>query len=261
MNTQLITTAVKLSSALLFLALFVSSCGQDMTGTADNSIQSSAVSSTTNAEGGNACDPGTFSPDGLSPCEPAPKGTFVADFGATEATPCPVGRYQDEVGQTSCKLAPAGSYVDQPGSEQAISCPAGTFQSLEGQTSCNEAPAGFFVAVAGAIQATACPAGKYQPETGQTSCIDAPEGSFVGVTGAAQATLCPVGTFSDFTGASACTTCDAGFTTTGPGATFCVLEVNNPTTKDDCKKGGWKDFDFKNQGQCVRFVETGKDSR
>jgi len=37
--------------------------------------------------------------------------------------------------------------------------------------------------------------------------------------------------------------------------------VTDPTTKDDCKKGGYEDFGFKNQGQCVRFVETGKDSR
>lgn len=35
----------------------------------------------------------------------------------------------------------------------------------------------------------------------------------------------------------------------------------NPATKDDCKKDGWKAFGFENQGQCVRFVETGKDSR
>ena len=35
----------------------------------------------------------------------------------------------------------------------------------------------------------------------------------------------------------------------------------DPATKDDCKKGGWSDFGFKNQGQCVRFIETGVDSR
>jgi hypothetical protein len=35
----------------------------------------------------------------------------------------------------------------------------------------------------------------------------------------------------------------------------------DPTTSDDCKKGGWADFGFTNQGQCVRFVETGLDSR
>jgi hypothetical protein len=32
-----------------------------------------------------------------------------------------------------------------------------------------------------------------------------------------------------------------------------------PTSADRCKKGGWGDFpQFKNQGSCVRFVQTGK---
>ena len=35
----------------------------------------------------------------------------------------------------------------------------------------------------------------------------------------------------------------------------------DPQTKDDCKNGGWEQYGFRNQGQCVRFVETGKDSR
>jgi hypothetical protein len=35
----------------------------------------------------------------------------------------------------------------------------------------------------------------------------------------------------------------------------------DPQTSDDCKKGGWSDFGFRNQGQCVRYVETGLDSR
>jgi len=34
-----------------------------------------------------------------------------------------------------------------------------------------------------------------------------------------------------------------------------------PLTKGDCMGGGWKEHGFKNQGQCVRFVETGQDSR
>lgn len=40
-----------------------------------------------------------------------------------------------------------------------------------------------------------------------------------------------------------------------------ILQVPEPETKNDCKKGGWEDYGFKNQGQCVRFVNTGKDSR
>ena len=34
-----------------------------------------------------------------------------------------------------------------------------------------------------------------------------------------------------------------------------------PVVRDDCKNGQWADFGFRNQGQCVRFVETGVDSR
>lgn len=34
-----------------------------------------------------------------------------------------------------------------------------------------------------------------------------------------------------------------------------------PMVKDDCKKGGWEEYGFKNQGQCIRFVQTGQDSR
>jgi hypothetical protein len=33
------------------------------------------------------------------------------------------------------------------------------------------------------------------------------------------------------------------------------------SSKDDCRDGAWAVFGFSNQGQCVRFVETGKDSR
>lgn len=35
----------------------------------------------------------------------------------------------------------------------------------------------------------------------------------------------------------------------------------DPVTKDECKNGGWEDFGFQNQGQCIRFVNTGQDSR
>lgn len=36
----------------------------------------------------------------------------------------------------------------------------------------------------------------------------------------------------------------------------------DPTSKVECKENdGWKDLGFKNQGQCIRFVNTGKDSR
>lgn len=39
------------------------------------------------------------------------------------------------------------------------------------------------------------------------------------------------------------------------------ITVPDPESKNDCKKDGWMDFGFKNQGQCIRFVNTGQDSR
>jgi hypothetical protein len=55
------------------------------------------------------------------------------------------------------------------------------------------------------------------------------------------------------------TTAPAGFTD----ATGLVMKFisANPRTAEECKDGGWERFGFKNQGQCVRFVQTGKDSR
>jgi hypothetical protein len=31
-----------------------------------------------------------------------------------------------------------------------------------------------------------------------------------------------------------------------------------PTSKEHCKRGGWRAFDFENQGQCVAFVNRGE---
>ena len=38
--------------------------------------------------------------------------------------------------------------------------------------------------------------------------------------------------------------------------------IGPPTDADPCKGGGWREFNFpksfKNQGDCIRFVNTGK---
>jgi hypothetical protein len=40
-----------------------------------------------------------------------------------------------------------------------------------------------------------------------------------------------------------------------------VTTFDDPLTKDDCMNGGWEAFGFSNQGECIRFVNTGQDSR
>jgi len=80
------------------------------------------------------CTAGTYL-DGTT-CVPAPAGSFVPVDGATEATLCPVGTYQDEEGQTSCILADIGFFVDVAGAVAQTPCPAGTTTIATGSTSC-----------------------------------------------------------------------------------------------------------------------------
>ena len=118
------------------------------------------------------CAPGEFSVTGEAPCTPAPVGTFVDTEGATEATDCPVGFYQDEVGQTFCEPAAPGTFVDITGAAAATLCPLGTFQPNSGATSCLLAPIGTYVDFKGAIAATNCPPGTTTEFTGATSVDD-----------------------------------------------------------------------------------------
>ncbi len=231
MNTKNIYQSIyRIKSGLLPLVLLLSvlviSCNQDVTGSADEAVTSAQITTLANLDN-TQCQPGFISVDGLAPC-----------------TPCPAGKYQDEAGKTFCKDAEPGTFVSLPGAIAASKCPLGRYQNEAGQTSCYS-----------------CSLGTYQDETGQTSCKLAEPGSFVATEDAVQAALCPIGTFSDVFGAAECTPCAIGETTDGPGATACILVANDPATKADCMKGGWEAFGFKNQGQCVRFIETGKDSR
>lgn len=54
---------------------------------------------------------------------------------------------------------------------------------------------------------------------------------------------------------------DAGYNVTSAPVTLSLLVTTDPETRDDCKNGGWAQYGFKNQGQCIAFVNTGHDSR
>jgi len=66
-----------------------------------------------------------------------------------------------------------------------------------------------------------------------------------------------------FTSSADFPTIPGAFDTTFNGGddAFVTKLTQNPTTKQQCKHGGFQQFGFKNQGQCIRFVQTGKDSR
>jgi hypothetical protein len=58
---------------------------------------------------------------------------------------------------------------------------------------------------------------------------------------------------------SAPTDCtDGGVRGTIPGGEITVIDAQPfPTSKDQCKGDGWKQFGLKNQGQCIAFVNHG----
>jgi len=53
-----------------------------------------------------------------------------------------------------------------------------------------------------------------------------------------------------------------GFAIAAVGSDGEIRVLDEPTSKDDCKNGGWRDFtsprEFKNQGDCIQYVNTGK---
>lgn len=47
----------------------------------------------------------------------------------------------------------------------------------------------------------------------------------------------------------------------GDGLTYDFEPSASPESRDDCKQGGWEAYGFANRGQCIRYVNTGQDSR
>jgi hypothetical protein len=47
-------------------------------------------------------------------------------------------------------------------------------------------------------------------------------------------------------------------TTTVPGSTTTTTPSGAPTSKQQCMNDGWQSFGFRNQGQCIAFVNTGR---
>lgn len=149
---------------------------------------------------------------------------------------------QDVTGSSYEGIQPTNQSTHVTSSASVITCRIGTFLNESGV--CQP-----------------CSIGTYQDEEGQLECKRAEPGSFVSEEGAIEASRCSIGFFSNTFGATECTECSEGEMTDGEGATTCIIINDDPVTKEDCKKGGWDEYGFKNQGQCIRFVVTGKDIR
>ncbi|XP_011951190.2 signal peptide, CUB and EGF-like domain-containing protein 2 isoform X4 [Ovis aries] len=128
--------------------------------------------------GGNQCglcQPGEYSADGFTPCQPCARGTF-----------------QPEAGRTSCFPCGGGLPTKHPG--------ATSFQDCETRVQCS--PGHFYNTTT--HRCIRCPAGTYQPEFGKNHCVSCPGNTTTDFDGSTNITQCKNrrcgGELGDFTG-------------------------------------------------------------
>ena len=123
------------------------------------------------------CDPGYFCTGAaVKPtqfkCGP---GKFSL-AGASQETPCPIGRYNQEHGRSACLECPNGFYCPNVSTISYLDCPKGYY--------CN----------AGTSVPERCPVGRFSADTNlfnSTDCLTCPEGNYCSTPGATSPTgLC-----------------------------------------------------------------------
>ena len=122
------------------------------------------------------CEVGTFGTDGT--CTSCPVGQFQDQIGQSSCNDCPVGQYQDTVGASGCSSCVEGKFQDTVGGASCNNCVAGT-DSLPWASNCFKCPPGTTSVSGGRCES--CPAEQYQPESGKPICIpiDADAGQIV----------------------------------------------------------------------------------
>jgi len=166
-----------------------------------------------------ACPPGTYSNstqrNSVSQCNSCNPGYYCDLSGQTRSWKlctagffCPGG---DSVPTHNCTL---GHYCT-AGVAQPIPCPVGTYQDQVGQVQCKTCVAGFYCAT-GVVRPTPCPQGYYCPAGTQSSNqYPCPIGTFNNLTNlrtSSQCALCTPGYFCNATGLTVPKgQCSAGF--------------------------------------------------
>ncbi|XP_040114350.1 signal peptide, CUB and EGF-like domain-containing protein 2 isoform X5 [Oryx dammah] len=127
------------------------------------------------SECGGLCQPGEYSADGFTPCQPCARGTFQPEAGRTSCFPCGGGLPTKHRGATS-------------------------FQDCETRVQCS--PGHFYNTTT--HRCIRCPAGTYQPEFGKNHCVSCPGNTTTDFDGSTNITQCKNrrcgGELGDFTG-------------------------------------------------------------
>ena len=196
------------------------------------------------------CEAGSFGTGGEEPCTNAPKGSFVANEGSSNALECVAGKYAPTEGLSECLPGQPGHYVPEAGAKAELECEQGTYGDETGLTACKHATAGHYApkgavfqtacaagthnshadapsveyceadapgyfSAAGAAQPTACEPGQYAPTSGSETCKLADPGSYVEGSAASSEKPCPAGTFASITGLASCPQTPEGTYATG----------------------------------------------
>ena len=168
------------------------------------------------------CQSGYYTINGTG-CYAADPGHFVPSSGLDYQTPCPMGTYQPNSGQSGCLDASPGHYtnVSSTATEQ-FPCHAGTYLPTSGQYAENDSAIrsidGEATLVAdvcisnspghysdsGSPNEVPCPPGTYQPNSAYTSCIQTTPGYYTGGGGNTAQFPCEGGTYQPSPGQSSC---------------------------------------------------------
>ncbi len=171
------------------------------------------------------CPAGSFSDGNASSaqCSPCPKGMICNATGLSEPSRiCPAGTYNSVLGAKSddaCMLCPIGQYQDMIGQQSCLPCSPGTFSDTNGTITCELCKAGRYC-VLGCARRDGdglCPVGSYSTlgSGKSSSCNFCPEGTYNAVVGS--------------TTANACLKCPAGV--------FCLIGSNSSFGSGFCAAG------------------------
>lgn len=86
-----------------------------------------------------SCNVGNFYSSTLSSCQPCWLGSNSSTVGVN-CSSCPLGYYQDQLGQTTCKICGQGLISTTTGATACTACPSGTYQCNTGQGFCSICP-------------------------------------------------------------------------------------------------------------------------
>ena len=188
-------------------------------------------------------------------CTPCPAGTFSPTKGSTACQPCAAGGFCEEVGASSAsvfKLCPPGTWSSTVGlnsSEGCHRCGIGTYQPINGansSSSCLQCSPGSYAPDAGMAVCERCKAGTYQSAESATACESCPKHSWC-ATGSSAPTACPPGTVGRGLGLATedeCEPCPAGSWCSAGQAIPCGEGLFNNLTGQD------------NMGACKRCPEA-----